>query len=722
VVRRSPGSISRLEVDATGRVLAWGAFTQVDGEPRPGLARFLPAGTLDRSFVPAASELLFLPPDGRAIVRRTLLGPLERDGFHRYVTQIVRLLESGAVDTGFAFSTTLDAARANWLLAASDGRLLVAAFEPDDSREQNLKLVWLGANGTRLATLPTVFTEFTRLIALPLDAAGAPVANDLVIGFPVLYGRPNVIDAAQLLASGELLVAGAFARVNGAARPGLVRLLPDGREDGGYVPAVEGRRFSTSVLPLPDGRALVFSMAFDGGRWRPRVQRLLANGAVDPGFQPPPDTVAAGARRLMDGSFFSQGRRFLADGWPDLNFAPQLRLDGAATTAANGVLTPEGRLWIGGMFTAVGGEARGSLARFAPAEVAGITVGPRGQTVVAGRDAFFQVASGTAQAATYRWTHDGVTLGGATGATLRLAAVRPAQAGAYRAIVTVGGQTYTSEPAMLVVVPNTTRLVNFSARSRVVAGGAPQIAGLVAGAPAPRAVLFRAVGNGLPINTGTTALPVPVLTLSDGARQVAQDRGGAVLPAVAELARSVGAFALRTPPVTPGAIYGSAVTASIGTGTFMATTTSGDGGSGLSLFEFYDTGGEASAPLVRNISLRGQTGPGALVLTAGFVLRGNGPLRLLIRGLGPALVQFGVGDAVADPRLALYGSGLNTPLLENDDWAGEAARQAGAFALPTGSRDAALVATLEAGVYSAQLLAAGSATGTGMIEIFVLEP
>jgi hypothetical protein len=130
---------------------------------------------------------------------------------------------------------------------------------------------------------------------------------------------------------------------------------------------------------------------------------------------------------------------------------------------------------------------------------------------------------------------------------------------------------------------------------------------------------------------------------------------------------------------------------------------------------------------VRNISLRGQTGPGALVLTAGFVLRGNGPLRLLIRGLGPALVQFGVGDAVADPRLALYGSGLNTPLLENDDWAGEAAlgeaaRQVGAFTLPADSRDAAVIATLEAGVYAAQLIAPGGTTGTGMIEIFVLEP
>ncbi|MBM3855983.1 MAG: hypothetical protein FJ399_22985, partial [Verrucomicrobia bacterium] len=554
-------------VDAAGRVLAWGAFTQVDGEARAGLARFLPAGALDRSFVPAGGDLLFLPPDGRAIVRRTILGPLERDGFRRYVTQTARLLESGAVDTGFAFPSTLDVARANWLLAAPDGRLLVAAFEPNDSREQNLKLVWLAANGTRLATLPTVFSEFTRLIALPLDAAGAPVSNDLVVGFPIFYGRPNVIDAAQLLASGELLVAGAFARVNGVARPGLVRLLADGREDAGYVPAVEGRRYSTSALPLPDGRALVFSLAFDGGRWRPRVQRLLASGANDPGFQPPPDTVAPGSARLADGSFFSQGRRFLADGWPDLNFAPQVRLDGAATTAASGILTPGGRLWIGGMFTSVTGQPRTSLARFVPAEVAGITVGPRGQTVVAGRDAFFQVAIGTAQAATYRWTHDGATLAGETRPTLRVAAVRPAQAGAYRAVVTVGGQSYTSEPAMLVVVPNTTRLVNFSARSRVVAGGAPQIAGLIAAAPAPREVLFRAVGNGLPVNPGTAALPVPVLTLSDEARQIAQDRGGAVLPTVAALARSVGAFALRTPPVTPGAIYGSAITTAIGAGT-----------------------------------------------------------------------------------------------------------------------------------------------------------
>jgi hypothetical protein len=171
---------------------------------------------------------------------------------------------------------------------------------------------------------------------------------------------------------------------------------------------------------------------------------------------------------------------------------------------------------------------------------------------------------------------------------------------------------------------------------------------------------------------------------------------------------------------------GSAVMTTLGSGTFTASTASGDNGSGLSLFEFYDSGDETTAPLVRNISLRGQTAPGAWVLTAGFVLGGNGPLRILIRGLGPALAQFGLADAVSDPRLALYVGGLTTPLAENEDWAGgaevtEAARRVGAFALPASSRDAALVAVLEPGAYSVQLTTAVNATGTGMVEIYVLD-
>jgi hypothetical protein len=153
---------------------------------------------------------------------------------------------------------------------------------------------------------------------------------------------------------------------------------------------------------------------------------------------------------------------------------------------------------------------------------------------------------------------------------------------------------------------------------------------------------------------------------------------------------------------------------------------SGDGSSGLCLIEGYDTGIVPAPPLLRNLAARGRTAPNSEMLTAGFVISGNGPLRLLIRGLGPALAGFGVGGTIADPQLYVFSGGASTPTSFNSGWSGEvalavAALRAGAFPLLAGSRDAALLTILESGTYTVQLPSASGATGTGMIEIYVVD-
>jgi hypothetical protein len=49
-----------------------------------------------------------------------------------------------------------------------------------------------------------------------------------------------------------------------------------------------------------------------------------------------------------------------------------------------------------------------------------------------------------------------------------------------------------------------------------------------------------------------------------------------------------------------------------------------------------------------------------------------------------------------------------------------AAGQVGAFALPSGSPDAALLVTLSAGAYTATVSGAGGTTGTALVEIYVV--
>ena len=97
---------------------------------------------------------------------------------------------------------------------------------------------------------------------------------------------------------------------------------------------------------------------------------------------------------------------------------------------------------------------------------------------------------------------------------------------------------------------------------------------------------------------------------------------------------------------------------------------------------------------------------------------------LILRGIGPALAAFGVPAALGDPQLKLYGS--SQLLRENDNWStgldatliAEAAAAVAAFALPNGSKDAALLLYLPPGTYSAQLSGVADTTGVGLVEVY----
>jgi hypothetical protein len=101
-------------------------------------------------------------------------------------------------------------------------------------------------------------------------------------------------------------------------------------------------------------------------------------------------------------------------------------------------------------------------------------------------------------------------------------------------------------------------------------------------------------------------------------------------------------------------------------------------------------------------------------------------LRLLIRAVGPTLAGFGVSGVLADPTITLYRDA--TPLATNDNWSSAAnaaeivstSVAVGAFALPSGSRDAALLTTLTPGSYTAVVSGVAATTGTALVELYVV--
>ncbi len=266
----------------------------------------------------------------------------------------------------------------------------------------------------------------------------------------------------------------------------------------------------------------------------------------------------------------------------------------------------------------------------------------------------------------------------------------------------------------------TGRLLNLSVRTQAGSGSATLIAGMVLGGEGSRELLMRGVGPTLADFGVTGALGNSQVTLKLRTDTVGEndDWGDAAnAGAIVTAASAVGAFAL------PAGSADAVILDTLGAGARTLQVTGSNGTTGVALVELYDVGGDAGAELI-NISARSQVGTGADVLIAGFVV--DGPTTLLIRGVGPTLADFGVTGVLADPVIQIYrgtellAQGNDLSLASDADAIADWAQSLGAIALPDGSKDAVLLVTLPAGVYSALIKGQDGGTGVALAEVYLL--
>jgi hypothetical protein len=281
-------------------------------------------------------------------------------------------------------------------------------------------------------------------------------------------------------------------------------------------------------------------------------------------------------------------------------------------------------------------------------------------------------------------------------------------------------------------VASSTVLTNMSARGQVTPA-LPLIVGFVVDGPLPKTVVLRGVGPGLvPFGVSNTLAHLQ-LSLYDASSTLlgvnAGWGGGADL--AADFAQ-VGAFAL--PPASTDA----ALVITLAPGAYSVVISDGAYDSGGNVMaEIYDQSidpSEVSQKLV-NVSTRGQVMAG-MPLIGGFVVVGNSPKKVLVRGIGPSLAAYGVTGALADPVLAIYNA-AGTVVAMNDDWGtpqaamtgqtpataatlSAAAAEVGAFALTLGSKDSTLIVIFAPGTYSGVVSGANGASGNALVEVYEL--
>lgn len=279
------------------------------------------------------------------------------------------------------------------------------------------------------------------------------------------------------------------------------------------------------------------------------------------------------------------------------------------------------------------------------------------------------------------------------------------------------------------MTPRMDRLINLSSRARIgPATNHTLITGFVIGGTQPKRMLLRAVGPGLEAFRVDDAIPDLRLCLYDSEGGLVTDNDDWSGADLAASFPHVGAFGLNA------GSRDAALLVTLVPGAYtMHVLDRGD--SGLALAEIYDasTTPQGEDQRLINISSRGLVDAGVDVLIGGFVITGNQPKRVLVRGVGPALGAFGVVGALSDPRLVLYSG--DTLIAHNEDWGSPiavsatqtaatsaeiaaVARSVGAFAHAPGSKDAAILVRLGPGNYTAQISGANGTSGVALVEVY----
>ena len=275
--------------------------------------------------------------------------------------------------------------------------------------------------------------------------------------------------------------------------------------------------------------------------------------------------------------------------------------------------------------------------------------------------------------------------------------------------------------------PGDELLANISTRGKVLTGGKIMIASFVITGEGSKQLLIRAIGPKLSDFSVPDVLPDPVIELVRLGELIPMavnddwEDGGQAARIVEESIR-LGAFNLSEGGRDSGMLI------SLEPGRYTARVKGSGGLTGVGLVEVYDADNSderLSTAEVINIATRGEVGTGGDVLIAGFVVSGDVSKRILLRGIGPQLAEFGVSGVLEDPRIDLTNS-ENELVASNNDWGDNpdvaavvsASQQVGAFPLDEGSKDSVLLIWLEPGAYTAKVRGADGGTGVALIEVY----
>jgi len=389
-------TVESVAVQSDGKVLIGGQFTTYNSTARNRIARLNSNGTLDTSFTvgTGANNIVWsvaVQSDGKVLIGGS---------FTAYnstaINRIARLNSNGTLDTSFTVGTGANN-NVTSVAVQSDGKVLIGGeFTTYNSTAIN-RIARLNSDGT-LDTSFTVGTgasstvrsvavqsdgkvliggDFTTYNSTAINRIARLNSNGtLDTSFTVGTGANNTVTSVAVQSDGKVLIGGSFTAYNDTAINRIARLNSNGTLDTSFTVGTGANNNVTSVAVQSDGKVLIGgSFTAYNSTARNRIARLNSDGTLDTSF-----TVGTGANNtvnsvavqsdgkvLIGGSFTAYNStarnriaRLNSDGTLDTSFTIGI---GANSTVWSVAVQSDGKVLIGGHFTTYNGTARNYIAR-----------------------------------------------------------------------------------------------------------------------------------------------------------------------------------------------------------------------------------------------------------------------------------------------------------------------------------------------------------------------
>ena len=731
-------TVLSIAVQADGKILAGGLFTNIGGAARNFIARLDAATGAVDSFDPNANSFvasIAVQADGKILAggqfnsiggaTRNLIARLNpttgvADSFDPNadgVVYAIALQADGKILTGGVF-TSIGGATRNRIARLDPTTGLADSFDPNASGL--VYAIALQADGKILAG--GVFTSIggaTRNRIARLDPTTGAADS-----FNPNPSNPSGVKSIAVQADGKILAGGQFTNIGGSTRNNIARL----ETDGGLDQTLDLNTLGTDVVATAvqaDGKILIgggFTSVL--GVARNNIARLNSDGTLDTAFNPNANNLVLSIAVQADGEILAVGE-FTSIGGATRNKIARLDpttgvADSFNPNANNFVesiaVQTDGKILAGGGFTSIGGQMRSLFARLSNDTAALQSLAVTQSTITWTRDGSspqfarvtFEFSTDTVHYALLgkptavgsNWIRTSLKLSTGKNLYIRTRGYYPSGQGNASESIT--------ESVWNVLIPTpATVLANISTRLQVETGDNVLIGGIIITGSQPKKIIIRAIGPSLPF---TDQLADPILDLHDST--------GALLETNDNWMDSPNKQAIIDSTIPPSNPLESAIVRSLAPGAYTAVVRGVNDGTGIGVVEAYDLDTAANSKLA-NISTRGLVQGGDNVLIAGTIVVGQTSQKVIIRALGPSL---SVPGKLADPTLELHDG--NGALLEaNDNWVDSPNKQAiiDSTIPPTNDLESAIVRTLTPASYTAIVRSANNTTGIAVVEVYALQ-